>query len=212
MKQPPEEASGIASGASKPSLVSASAPSLEQKHVATNSASARTLTSSCHCQACGDGHRCHWALLRRWDVGQCKGDNLRGAYLSSYPRFLLRPMAPSLPISSLLNTSTSERSSDAETLHQIRLIAGLLTWTSPIRAPPHIIDCLSQIVDYFGLATSASPSSAELSNILRAPNSTSTLSPLNAPPTLRHDVRLNCQTTLSTLYTFENIDAYVEYP
>ena len=151
-------------------------------------------------------------LFRRWDVGQGNGDHLCGVYLFSYPRFLLRLVAPSVPISSLLNTSTSDRSSDAETLHQIRLIAGLLTWTSPIRAPPHINDCLSQIVDYFGLAPSAPPSSAELSNILRAPNSTSTLSSLNAPPTLRHDVRLNRQTTLSTLYTFENIDAYVEYP
>jgi len=143
----------------------------------------------------------------------------------TYPRTLvLGPMAPSVPISSLLNMSTPERSSDAETRHQIKLIAGLLTWTSPIRAPPHIIDCLSRIVDYFGLASRShpgvSPSSAKLSDILRAPNtacrrvntSTSTLSPLSVPPTLRRDVRINRQMTLSTLYTFENIDAYVEYP
>jgi hypothetical protein len=129
-------------------------------------------------------------------------------------------MPPRIPISSLLDSNCS-----AEALRDIRphvtLVAGLLSRPT-LSAPPEIKDCLSRVIEYFELHN-LEPSqhlpvllSHEDSQACSTNNDMSSwagsFTRNTVPLSVQHNVKLNRQMTLATLYIYDDINAYVEYP
>lgn len=123
-------------------------------------------------------------------------------------------MPPSVPISVLLNADLERDSSNANSLqvdvrHQITSVSDLLSRPS-LGAPPHIAESLSNVINYFG----SDDYPTEHSQVHIPPLLLGTSESRNSasPSNTRHNFKLNRKTTLSTLYTYEDINAYVEYP
>lgn len=122
--------------------------------------------------------------------------------LTSFEVLLVRKlsMPPRIPISSLLNEpDSSEVLRDVQS--HVALVSGLLSRPNPLSMPPEIEHCLSRVVGYLGLK------SQEISINRGVPF---TCDPV--PSSIKHNVKLNRQTTLATLYIYEDIDTYLEYP
>jgi hypothetical protein len=127
-------------------------------------------------------------------------------------------MPPSIPVSSLLNAETPlavshSAPSGLQTLQgQLALLAGLHDRSLPLNTPPVIVESLTRILDHFDLHSGPEhhPGSAGRS----APPPVHSPPPvlLQPSPTIRKNVYLNRKTTLSVLYTFEDVNAWVEYP
>ena len=132
-------------------------------------------------------------------------------------------MPPQIPISSLvLNSDNSHDEPDSsEALSDVHphvapslaLVSGLLSCPTPPSIPPsippEIEHCLSRVVGYFGLKSQDFSTNSDISNrgTIRSPF---TCNPV--PSSIQHNVKLNRQTTLATLYIYEDIDTYLEYP
>jgi hypothetical protein len=117
----------------------------------------------------------------------------------------MRP--PSIPISSLLtgNSSTPTTSSSSDTVPPAnldQLVAVLHDRATLSDAPPLVIESLSHVADYFG--SQAGPTAHHSVD----PD------PLIQPqcPTIHRNVYTSPKTTLSVLYTYEDVNAWVEYP
>src|SRR6266545_1182974 len=119
-------------------------------------------------------------------------------------------MPPSIPISSLLNLSTLNSSHEDASVNlqwQIVLLANCSNQCFPLNTPPHIVESLSHVLDYFGLweqvpatpAKSAVPGPVDSALIQMA-------------PTVHQNVYINLKTTLSVLYMYEDTNTWVEYP
>ena len=130
-------------------------------------------------------------------------------------------MPPQIPISSLLDSDCS-----AEALRDIQphltLVVGLLSRSTPLSAPSEIKDCLSRVIEYFGLPN-IEPSQhlpVLLSHEDSLPRSTNndmrswagSFTRNAVPFSVLHNVKLNRQTTLTMLYIYDDINAYLEYP
>ena len=119
-------------------------------------------------------------------------------------------MPPSIPLSSpsrLPHPETEDSHSTPPRLGQLALLAGLHDRSLPLNAPPVIVESLTRVLDYFDLHSGPEqPGSA-------APPPVHSLPVLLQPsPTIQKNVYLNHKTTLSVLYTFEDVNAWVEYP
>lgn len=117
--------------------------------------------------------------------------------------------------------------------NQVAFLANLLNHNSPLLAPPHIEEALSRVIHYFGVNGAPEvypepnaqklaapldhedlegrdhipPASEPQSATPTIPTASSTSSPL-----IRRNVYLNRQTTISTLYIYEDVNVWVEYP
>jgi hypothetical protein len=111
-------------------------------------------------------------------------------------------MPPRIPIASLLNFQTPENSDQQAAIAELRDKALLSD------APPLIIESLTHVANYFGSTQESIGSVAHPS-----PSRRSVL-PDNMiqPPTIRRNVYSSSRTTLSILYTYEDVNAWVEYP
>jgi len=130
-------------------------------------------------------------------------------------------MPPQIPISSILNSDSS-----VEALRDVRphvtLVAGLLSRPTPIPAPPEIEHCLSRVIEYFGLLSLEPPrhlpgfrsyeNSRQLATNSNISNRGESFTCDDVPLSIQHNVKLNRQTTLATLYIYEDVNAYLEYP
>lgn len=130
-------------------------------------------------------------------------------------------MPPRIPISSLLDSDCS-----AEALRDIRphvtLVAGLLSRPTPLSAPPEIEDCLFRVIEYFGLPNLEPSQHLPVLRSHEDSRPRSTNKEMNGwaesftrnavPLSVQHNVKLNRQTTLATLYIYDDINAYLEYP
>ena len=124
-------------------------------------------------------------------------------------------MSPSVPISALLNTDSDAEhelprgnSLQVDVRHHITSVSDLLSRSS-LRAPPHIAEHLLDVINYFSLDNYPTERSQVHTPLIRQPlPSRNSASPANT----RHDIKLNRKTTLSTLYTYEDTNVYVEYP
>jgi hypothetical protein len=120
--------------------------------------------------------------------------------------------------------------------NQVALLSNLLNRNSPLLAPPHVAEALSRVSHYFGLngarpALRREPHAQPQKQFVpiykpldgrrhaAPPNSqtaTTATVPASPPnknnPLIRHNVYLNRQTMISTLYIFEDINVWVEYP
>ena len=114
-------------------------------------------------------------------------------------------MPPRIPISSLLNSDGEPDSGEAlrDVQPHVALVSDLLSCPNPLSMPPEIQHCLSRVVGYLGLKSQE----FSINSNRGAPF---TCDPV--PSSVQHDVKLNHQTTLATLYIYEDIDAYLEYP
>jgi hypothetical protein len=115
---------------------------------------------------------------------------------------------------------------------QVAFLASLLNHNAPLLAPPHVEEALSRVIHYFGLNGAPAicpepkvqksaapvhhkdleglhiPPAGEPQSVTPTiPTATSTSSPL-----IRHNVYLTRQTTISTLYIYEDINVWMEYP
>jgi hypothetical protein len=120
-------------------------------------------------------------------------------------------MPPSIPISSLLNSSTptSDSESCLPQANLDRLVAVLHDRAVLSDAPPLIIESLSHVADYFGSSVAPEQASGSTAHHSVYPD------PLIQPqqsPTIRWNVYTSSKTTLSVLYTYEDVNAWVEYP
>ena len=129
-------------------------------------------------------------------------------------------MPPRIPISSLLDSDCS-----AEALRDIRphvtLVAGLLSRPTPLSAPPEIEDCLFRVIEYFGLPNLEPSQHLPVLRSHEDSRPRSTNKEMNGwaesftrnavPLSVQHNVKLNHQ-TLATLYIYDDINAYLEYP
>lgn len=113
-------------------------------------------------------------------------------------------MPPSLPVSP---DSLSAR------------LAGLHDRSLPSNAPPVIVESLTRVLDYFDLHSSSQagpephPGSTTTGSTATPPVHSPLAQVLPQPiPTIQRNVCLNRKTTLSVLYTFEDVNAWVEYP
>lgn len=88
------------------------------------------------------------------------------------------------------------------------MVAGLHDRPLPLDAPPDITESFSCIIDFFGLneGLDLGPGSAA-PHLL---NSTSIAH--QHGPTVHQNVYVNHKTTLSVLYTYDDMDAWIEYP
>ena len=133
-------------------------------------------------------------------------------------------MPPQIPISSLLNSELDEPDS-SEALRNIQphvtLVSDLLSRPTPLSMPPEIEHCLSRVVGYFGLKSQefSTTGNSSISNRDQLGGAPFTCNPLPSsiqcdplPSSIQHNVKLNRQTTLATLYIYEDIDTYLEYP
>lgn len=131
-------------------------------------------------------------------------------------------MPPSVPISMLLNTDEAEfpneNSLQVDVRHHISSISDLLSRPSgSLRAPPHIEENLLEVINYFSLDDYPTErSQVHLAPLIRQPvldGPSGNSLPVSAPPSnTQHNIKLNRKTTLSTLYTYEDSNVYVEYP
>lgn len=133
-----------------------------------------------------------------------------------------------LSISALLDTDMEPESPRANSLqvdvrHHINSVSHLLSRPS-LHAPPHIAEHLLDVINYFSLPADDYPmecSQVHIPPLIRQPHllgpslagdSLSASESESPPNTTRHNIKLNRITTLSTLYTYEDSNAYVEYP
>jgi len=115
-------------------------------------------------------------------------------------------MLPSVPISSLLNPASPNSSLPPVNLEQqLALVAGLCDRPLPSDAPPHVMESLSHVISYFKLDRGTEQHRG--STIPRLINS-----PLVPGPTIRRNVYINHKTMLSVLYTYEDLNTWIEYP
>lgn len=123
-------------------------------------------------------------------------------------------MPPSIPVSS---PSTPPRPRRPDNLQgQLAQLAALHDRSLPSNTPPRIVESLTRVLDYFDIHSQVGPDSDYLPGSTAGPPVHSPLvhvSPPNQPiPTIRRNVNINRKTTLSVLYTFEDVNAWVEYP
>lgn len=118
-------------------------------------------------------------------------------------------MPPRIPISSLLNSDCEPDSGEAlRDVHpHVVLVSGLLSCTNPLSMPPEIEHCLSRVVGYLGLKSREISNNSNLNR-----GAPLTCGPQAVPSSIRNNVKLNRQTTLATLYIYEDINTYLEYP
>lgn len=122
-------------------------------------------------------------------------------------------MPPSVPISVLLNPDLESESPNANSLQvdvrsHITSVSSLLSRPS-LCAPPHIAEHLLNVINYFA-SVDDYPIDSERSSGNSASPLVNSASPL--PSNTQHNIKLNRITTLSTLYTYEDSNVYVEYP
>jgi hypothetical protein len=128
-------------------------------------------------------------------------------------------MPPSVPISALLNTdsdlpeSPRPNSLQVDVRHHITSVSDLLSRPS-LCAPPHIAEHLLDVINYFSLDDySTEHTQVNIPLLIRQPLPLGVSSGNRAPlPNTRHNIKHNRITTLSTLYTYEDSNVYVEYP
>ena len=124
-------------------------------------------------------------------------------------------MPPSVPISVLLNTDLEHESSNANSLqvvdvrHHITSVSDLLSRPS-LGAPPHIAESLLNVINYF--SSDDNPTERSQVHIPPLPLGPSESGISASPSNTQQNIKLNRKTTLSTLYTYEDINVYVEYP
>ena len=150
-------------------------------------------------------------------------------------------MSHRLGLSALLNpVVTCDENAATPTLDDVRPQLRILANSSePVKAPPHVIEWLMLAVQCLRNGSlDALPSTAVVPSLSSTDSShectperpervmprmsptpspsARTLSPtsfpLNSAPIVQTDIKLNRKTTLSTLYRYEDIQAYVEYP
>ena len=99
---------------------------------------------------------------------------------------------------------------NADVRHLISSVSDLLSRPSgSLCAPPHIAESLLEVIDYFSLVDYPTEhSQLHIPLPLCPPLAGNSASPLN----VQHNIKLNRKTTLSTLYTYEDSNAYIEYP
>jgi hypothetical protein len=118
--------------------------------------------------------------------------------------------------------------SSTEALRDVRphvtLVAGLLSHPTPLPAPPEIERCLSRVIEYFRLLSLEPPRRLPGFRSQEGSQQLATNSNISyrwqgesftcdaVPSSIQHNVKLNRQTTLTTLYIYEDVNAYVEYP
>jgi hypothetical protein len=111
-------------------------------------------------------------------------------------------MPPSIPVSSPDLHLTPPRLDDLQ-----GLLASLRNHSLPSNTPPVIVESLTRVLNHFdphsGPEHYPTLGSAAAPPVHRQPEPS---------PTIRNNVYLNPKTTLSVLYTFEDINAWVEYP
>jgi hypothetical protein len=142
-------------------------------------------------------------------------------------------MSRRLTLSELLNPKviTTQDANTAEALVDIRPYLSTLMMTSaPIHAPPGVAKWLSDAVDRLNAqlpgssAMGVAPGHLSQSLSMSTPSDATTRSsspsctfslvsfPTTATPKVQTNIKLNRKTTLSHLYTYEDVHAYVEYP
>ena len=129
-------------------------------------------------------------------------------------------MPPRIPISSLLNSPTPTSclppaNSSLDQQAALSSLAGLRDQALLSDAPPLIIESISHVANYFQVGSTSVASE-------QAPGPTAPPShhsvdpdPLIWPqqsPTIHRNVYMSSKTTLSILYTYEDMNAWVEYP
>ena len=115
---------------------------------------------------------------------------------------LLATRPPGIPISLLLTGNSSTPTSDSVPPANLdKLVAVLHDRAVLPDAPPLIIESLSHVADYFG--SQAGPTAHH------SVNPDPLIQPQN--PTMRQNVYTSSKTTLSVLYTYEDVNAWVEY-
>lgn len=125
-----------------------------------------------------------------------------------------------VPISVLLNTGAEhelprENSLQVDVQHHVASLSDLLSRPS-LRAPPHIAEHLLDVINYFRSDVYPTErSQVHIPPLIRQPLPGQALGPSGnsvSPPNIQHNIKLNCKTTISTLYTYEDSNVYVEYP
>lgn len=126
-------------------------------------------------------------------------------------------MPPQIPITSLLNFPTPENLDQ-----QAAMVAELRDRALLSDAPPLIIESLSHVANYFGSTGSIAPALEQAptpgptvtAHRSVVPDSDPLIQPqlLVVCPTIRRNVYSSSRTTLSVLYTYEDVNAWVEYP
>ena len=124
----------------------------------------------------------------------------------------------SVPVSMLLNTDLpveSELPNTIDVRHLITSVSELLSCPS-LRAPPHIAEHLLDVVNYFisddypierstHTQTDIPPQKRQPLPLDPSENSAS-------PSNTQYNIKLNRKTILSTLYTYDHNNVYIEYP
>jgi len=127
-------------------------------------------------------------------------------------------MPPHIPISSLLDSDCSA-SALRDIQPHVTLVAGLLSRPTPLSVLPEIEDCLSHVIEYFrllNLEPSQHPPVLQSHEPRLTNNDMSSWAESftrnTVPLAIQHNVKLNRQMTLATLYIYDDINAYLEYP
>ena len=124
--------------------------------------------------------------------------------LTSPSQLDLLTMPPRIPISSLLNSPTP-----ANLDQQAAMVAELRDRALLSDAPPLIIESLSHVANYFGSSIALEEASSMTAHHSVVP---ALLIQPRLCPTIRRNVYSSSRTTLSVLYTYEDVNAWVEYP
>jgi hypothetical protein len=131
-------------------------------------------------------------------------------------------MPPSVPISALLNTHPEPGSRrglnplQVDVRQHITTVSAFLSRPS-LCAPPHIAEYLLHVINYFSLDNQPRESfQAHIPSLMIQQSHpfgpSGNHASLTTLPNIRHNIKLNRVTTLSTLYTYEDSNVYVEYP
>jgi hypothetical protein len=116
-------------------------------------------------------------------------------------------MPPRIPIASLLTGNFQT----PENLDQQAAIAELRDQALLSDAPPLVIESLTHVANYFGSTQESIGSVAHPSRRSVLPLADN-MNHMIQPPTICRNVYSSSRTTLSILYTYEDVNAWVEYP